>query len=275
MDVSSKRERAKPTGEGPHIQWDEEVIAEHDKLRGTRQKIEEPPTPYRYDDDDYDYEPDQSMNVDGCAAGETISGRSASIPLVSGPNTSSSLTSSSSGASRGIQSENVNFHRESHSPDSPAHQQSFAHSPSQTQVGDNVMDVWESLKAKLVYEQQKQSQGLPLRPGLGPVVQEYKSSSSLGESGSGSSSGSAGACVPMGIAASGHMADTGDTEGDTDGAAGDDSMVTVGFDREPAPATKQFKSHRAAHYNEFQLMKAMREKLQREQEEEEEEDDEE
>lgn len=34
------------------LQWDEETIAEHDKLRGTRQKIEEPPTPYAYNDND-------------------------------------------------------------------------------------------------------------------------------------------------------------------------------------------------------------------------------
>ena len=34
------------------VTWDEEVIKEHDKLRGTRMKIEEPNTPYnhqRYD----------------------------------------------------------------------------------------------------------------------------------------------------------------------------------------------------------------------------------
>ena len=30
------------------IKWDEETIAEHDKERGTRQKIDEPPTPYAY-----------------------------------------------------------------------------------------------------------------------------------------------------------------------------------------------------------------------------------
>jgi hypothetical protein len=30
------------------IKWDEETIAEHDKERGTRQRIDEPPTPYRY-----------------------------------------------------------------------------------------------------------------------------------------------------------------------------------------------------------------------------------
>lgn len=31
-----------------HISWDEPTIAEHDKLRGTRQKIDEPSTPYHY-----------------------------------------------------------------------------------------------------------------------------------------------------------------------------------------------------------------------------------
>ncbi|KAG5177737.1 hypothetical protein JKP88DRAFT_264935 [Tribonema minus] len=31
------------------IRWDEEVIREHDKLRGTRQKISEPDTPYNFE----------------------------------------------------------------------------------------------------------------------------------------------------------------------------------------------------------------------------------
>ena len=31
------------------VKWDEEVIAEHDKLRGTRMKIEEPNTPYNHE----------------------------------------------------------------------------------------------------------------------------------------------------------------------------------------------------------------------------------
>ena len=36
------------------LKWDEETIAEHDKLRGTRQKIDEPPTPYAYQYDNED-----------------------------------------------------------------------------------------------------------------------------------------------------------------------------------------------------------------------------
>lgn len=38
------------------IKWDEEVIAEHDKERGTRQKIDEPPTPFQYGSDHSDAE---------------------------------------------------------------------------------------------------------------------------------------------------------------------------------------------------------------------------
>ncbi len=33
---------------GVHVSWDERIIAEHDELRGTRQKINEPSTPYHY-----------------------------------------------------------------------------------------------------------------------------------------------------------------------------------------------------------------------------------
>eukprot|EP00924_Labyrinthula_sp_SR-Ha-C_P000606 snap_masked-scaffold_27-processed-gene-4.33-mRNA-1 protein AED:0.47 eAED:0.47 QI:0/-1/0/1/-1/1/1/0/118 len=33
-----------------HISFDEKVISEHDKLRGTREKIDEPDTPYPNDD---------------------------------------------------------------------------------------------------------------------------------------------------------------------------------------------------------------------------------
>ncbi len=43
---------------GAHVSWDERIIAEHDELRGTRQKINEPSTPYHYctgDDIDMSY----------------------------------------------------------------------------------------------------------------------------------------------------------------------------------------------------------------------------
>lgn len=38
------------TSQQKHLKWDEEVIEEHDQLRGTRMKIDEPDTPYhQYD----------------------------------------------------------------------------------------------------------------------------------------------------------------------------------------------------------------------------------
>ena len=46
------------------IQWDEETIAEHDKERGTRQKIDEPPTPYNYDQGQDPEDPTEFVNTD-------------------------------------------------------------------------------------------------------------------------------------------------------------------------------------------------------------------
>ncbi|CAE8630117.1 unnamed protein product, partial [Polarella glacialis] len=40
-----RRKRPRPAKD-VHITWNEENIAEHDKERGTRQKIDEPPTPF-------------------------------------------------------------------------------------------------------------------------------------------------------------------------------------------------------------------------------------
>jgi protein phosphatase inhibitor 2 len=42
--------QGKPSIEKKHLKWDEEVIEEHDQLRGTRMKIDEPNTPYTHYD---------------------------------------------------------------------------------------------------------------------------------------------------------------------------------------------------------------------------------
>ncbi len=48
---------------GAHVSWDERIIAEHDELRGTRQKINEPDTPYHYcTGDDIDMSVSYSSN---------------------------------------------------------------------------------------------------------------------------------------------------------------------------------------------------------------------
>lgn len=51
----AKRERV--------IQWDEETIAEHDKERGTRQKIDEPSTPFRHSDGGSAYDSDSEQEA--------------------------------------------------------------------------------------------------------------------------------------------------------------------------------------------------------------------
>jgi protein phosphatase inhibitor 2 len=43
-------QQGKPGVEKKHLKWDEEVIEEHDQLRGTRMKIDEPNTPYTHYD---------------------------------------------------------------------------------------------------------------------------------------------------------------------------------------------------------------------------------
>eukprot|EP01040_Poterioochromonas_malhamensis_P014491 gene14491-16044_t len=57
------------------IQWDEVTIAEHDKERGSRQKIDEAPTPYRYlsesDQSEAEYSSD-GEHLARCKAGNTV-----------------------------------------------------------------------------------------------------------------------------------------------------------------------------------------------------------
>ena len=48
-----------------HIQWDEETIAEHDKLRGTRRRIIEANTPFIVYDQDDDTAVEKAKLVDG------------------------------------------------------------------------------------------------------------------------------------------------------------------------------------------------------------------
>ena len=41
-DISKKKDKSMK----PHVTWDEEQLAEHDKTRGQKMKIDEPKTPY-------------------------------------------------------------------------------------------------------------------------------------------------------------------------------------------------------------------------------------
>lgn len=50
-----------------HVKWDEKTIAEHDLLRGTRMKIEEPNTPYHY------YAPEDDADAGSAASKGAVS----------------------------------------------------------------------------------------------------------------------------------------------------------------------------------------------------------
>lgn len=61
-----------------HISWDEPTIAEHDKLRGTRQKIDEPSTPYHYGSG-------ESSTGSDCESAGTAAPRSARVQRAKSP----------------------------------------------------------------------------------------------------------------------------------------------------------------------------------------------
>ena len=190
-------------GEGNHVKWDEVTIAEHDKERGTRQKIEEPPTPYHYESDD---EGTIEHEVESCSEANKIDPPK-SIPV------------------------------------------------------EAVLDNWEMLRAKLQYEQAKQQQ----------AEEESSSSGSMNAPFSPDVSLHIGAS-PMRNESSGRVSAThgqGSYREDINDmhpsfAPNDEHVfdtVTRGFDHEPKHADAKFKQKRNAHYNEFQLMKAMREQM--------------
>jgi hypothetical protein len=197
-------------------------------------KIDEPPTPYRYGDDDGD--DNESSHLSKLPP-------SASIPFPQA-------------GEMQIQNESSNdSNNNSMISGSP---QMYAASPPQ-QVGDNVMDVWESLRAKLYYEQQQQQQQQQLQQndynnnnGSGSVSTESVQPTSQ---------------PPMNLPRSlGNGNDSGSSRDQ------EPEAITVGFDAEHKPATDAFKNKRAAHYNEYELMKAMRAKMAAEDEEDEDED---
>ena len=177
------------------IQWDEETISLHDKERGTRQKIDEPPTPYHYDDmetekidDLHKYEENNEVvfKFDDVTQNEKehIS--------------SSNNSNNSSGTSPSISNHNTNV------------------------SNGSVMDQWETLNAKLVYEESMQQQ-------------EQDNKERLNEIG----------------------------ELDSEHEANLKAQLNA-----VSGNTSDFANKRAAHYNEFKVLQAMRAKMRDEDDEE-------
>ena len=49
LEVMQDQSNHQPSSHNEHVKFDEVIIAEHDQDRGTRQKIDEPKTPYSGD----------------------------------------------------------------------------------------------------------------------------------------------------------------------------------------------------------------------------------
>jgi len=228
--------RSPPPTHHPHPQnkwskWDEETIAEHDKERGTRQKIDEPPTPYRYS---------ESSDSDRGSESEWEKGSPIADPS----------------ASLGMAAELI-------SP--PYHV-----SGPTLSVADN----WEALQAKLNYHQQLQERGavVGLSEGLNASVPMEEVTASHGSVFAFPSSASAawsrshaGTITPPGA---------GGGEG-----GGSDTKMAIGTSPDGGNGNdgnqqdKAFKDKRAAHYNEFKLVQAMRAKMHVDEDEEDQDDD--
>ena len=58
-------------GKKGRVTWDEEVIKRHDELRGTRQVIDEPPTPYEREVKAVDEEEDEAKYMLGKGKGDS------------------------------------------------------------------------------------------------------------------------------------------------------------------------------------------------------------
>ena len=50
VGIFNSAERQEKKKEKPHVTWDEDQLAEHDKTRGQKMKIDEPKTPYGTDE---------------------------------------------------------------------------------------------------------------------------------------------------------------------------------------------------------------------------------
>mmetsp|Transcript_40169 Transcript_40169/g.40971 ORF Transcript_40169/g.40971 Transcript_40169/m.40971 type:complete len:191 (-) Transcript_40169:40-612(-) len=184
-----KSPQKKPT----KIKWDEEVISEHNKLRGTRQKIDEPPTPFRYHcDSDQEHDQDHEHEKMEMDIGNT------------------------SDESNNYQNYGNINDKNNVSANNPAR---LTSSELNAQVGHEVKDNWEAINAKLNFHETQQNEEEEPRKSRGMSFDK-------------------------------------DTKDNTSRRSSNSNVDL-------------FKEKRAAHYNEFKVLKAMNKKIKDEEREEE------
>ena len=213
---SRKEGERREIGEGNHIKWDEATIAEHDKERGTRQKIDEPPTPYHYGSDE-----DEDL-------GHGQVRESGAIDV-------------NKYRERAFKKHHHHYHEQQ--------QQQQQHQNSSHPFLEN----WEMLRAKLQYEQAKQ-QGEDEFSSRGSVSISSSPDESLHSENVTRSN-------EVSIEQRIHCFDKNEMKHSGGDKADVFDIITYDFDHEPKRANSDFAKKRNAHYNEFQIMKAMRSKV--------------
>lgn len=265
------------------IQWDEETIEEHNKERGTRQKIDEAPTPYRYssESDMSEGEGSEKSFESGYSSGS--------------PSERESLSDIAKDAVDGDNTVGKNSTE-------PGKKNSKSKSRRKKAAFDgSVMDQWSTLEARLNYEQYRQqkhssksskqntdgeidvlsgeectsprndkssSESVDWTNEMGAegevescrtrVGAGMKVSSPEGDGAGGKVAGSSGS----GGEDSGRSKDgSGSGSGSDDGMEVDPSVAGTPLTANPKKAQKaMFQNKRSQHYNEYKVLQAMREK---------------
>eukprot|EP01036_Dinobryon_divergens_P033274 gene33274-43026_t len=263
------------------IQWDEVTIAEHDKERGSRQKIDEAPTPYRY----MSSESDQSECESGSDA-ESLGSLGHNSEKIIKELASAGVDNSDGNGVASIPTSGATY-----TPAGICHTQN-----------NLIENSWEAINAKLQYEKHLQDSGLPStsRP---PSLHRKPSHRSNSRTGSAVSFNEVNVAHVLHVNEFGELPD--ETHANAPSVENKDSMQSVFVraneqdtaeqrhqfrdiddlsdmhyrgdkeedGREQDLNRRQFKSKRAGHYNEFKVLKAMRQSHRSEEEEDDEDDD--
>mmetsp|Transcript_686 Transcript_686/g.1005 ORF Transcript_686/g.1005 Transcript_686/m.1005 type:complete len:226 (-) Transcript_686:108-785(-) len=96
-EMTVNNPEAKKAKRSTKIKWDEETIAEHDKLRGTREKIDEPSTPYHYFEDPSESDLEGRDSDAANAAVEPMDTQETSQPSAPGSGAPSGLATTGGG----------------------------------------------------------------------------------------------------------------------------------------------------------------------------------
>jgi hypothetical protein len=292
------------------ITWDEETIEEHDKLRGTRQIIDEPPTPFHYttlsgSTDDNDEHAGTSMHSADESEGDNLNSdkptrqRGSSFNMAANTpgggikGDSMSIFDNWEGLNAKLTFHQMHQGEESElkqDPPSSSHPHSHPHhKPVKGVLAFRTVDDAAAADEDAMDVDGSTSASAVSIPAPDPHVSSVlKSTSRWSSKAQPQPQSHPSFAVPVGAAgqvhhphthahhtrpddSSGEGAGEGEGEGDSEGGDGGDGGEGGEGGVHESREEAAFKSKRAAHYNEFKLIQAMRAKQLQEEEDEEEE----